>query len=124
MDFELPSSDEVRRVIFNSLSKEEMELIKNGKEKIDYEKIEAYYDILRKVEECCEEGQFSIRNGLFEPFPLSGFIMLTGNELTFSDIDDVKEALQKASNIEITKYGDGEVGVILTFNGVKTKVLE
>ena len=124
MDFELPSSEEVRRVIFDSLSKEEIELIKNGKEKIDYEKIEAYYDILRKVEECYEEGQFSIRNGLFEPFPLSGFIMLTGNELTFSDIDDVKEALQKVSNIEITKYGDGEVGVILTFNGVKTKVLE
>lgn len=124
MDFELPSSEEVRRVIFNSLSKEEMELIKNGKEKIDYEKIEAYYDILRKVEECYEEGQFSIRNGLFEPFPLSGFIMITGNKLTFSNIDDIKGALRRVSNIEIAKYGDGEVGVTLTFNGVKTKVLE
>ena len=124
MDFELPSSEEVKRAIFDALSKEEMELIRHGKEKIDYEKAEAYYDILRKVEERHEDGGCSIRNGLFEPFPLSGFIMLTGNELTFSDINDVKEALQKVSNIEITKYGDGEVGVILTFNGVKTKVLE
>ena len=124
MDFDsLPTPEETRNLIMNALTEEEKYLIKHGKVVIDTEKLTAYYDILYTVLDETEGKDVRVGHGVFEPFPYSWFITISGKEVNLSNLKAVSQYCDKISNIEIFSNGEDEVALTLTFNGIKSKTL-
>ena len=114
---QIPESEELREFLFSLLTEEEKQRIRFGKKVINEKKMEAYEQLFGWMLENALETGARIRADRFHPFPLSGFIAVTGKQIKLAPLVNMETAFNEVSNLEVSSNGE-EVMLILTFNGM------
>ena len=114
---QIPGSEELREFLFSLLTEEDKQRARFGKKVIDHKKMEAFEQLFGWLLENAVETGTRIRADRFHPFPLSGFIAVTGERIKLTPLVDMETAFKEVSNLEVSSNGE-EVMLILTFNGM------
>ena len=122
-DYYLPSRSELLERLLSCLTDEDKQLLLNGKKIIDEERVEDYYAVLKYVQENTIGNNLSIHSKLFSPFPDSAFISISGDNFVLNNLKEIQNVSKSISNIEFMPLVEG-VSMVITFNGLKYRVLD